>query len=260
MKNKKKSTKVLYLLMILSAVVFVVSSIMLLVGITKAQKEQAVFDEMIQDVKKLEQNENTIDSNQLIAQHYSKLKLQNNDFAGWIKIEGTQLDYPVMHTPTNAEYYLRRSFDKSYSISGTPFMDANCSFDSNAVMIYGHYMKNGTMFATLHNYKDKAFFDEHSTILLDTITERRTYKIVSAFYTEVKAVDDNESFKYYKYIGDLSVEDFEYYIKNVKDCSLYDTGVNIENDDKLLTLSTCSYHHEYGRFVVVAKLVNVEKF
>lgn len=255
--KKKVSNYIFYILMFIFASVFVFSAFMLFSNISKGKKEQAVFDEMSQAVHQLEENTTTEDDSNLLAEHYSSLKEQNEDFIGWVKIEGTALDYPVMHTPRNPEYYLRRSFDKSYAISGTPFMDAECTLDDNAVMIYGHHMKNGTMFAPLHNFKDKAFWEDHKNIYLDTVDERRTYEIVSAFYTEV---DDNQAFPYYSYIGNLSAEDFEYYCDNVMRLSLYDTGAVITAEDKLITLSTCSYHHEYGRLVVVARLTDTEPF
>ena len=260
-KTKKHSSKpILYILLIVSAIAFVISGFMLFSTIIKGKKEQAVFDQLSPAVNQIEYTEESGSESNPLAEYYFGLKEKNSDFIGWIKIDGTQLDYPVMHTPENPEYYLRRTFDKSYSLSGTPFMDAVCTLDDNAVMVYGHHMNNGTMFAALHNYKDESFWKSHKTIVFDTVEERRTYEIVSAFYTEVKEVNDTASFKYYKYIGNLSAEDFDYYCRNIKAASIYDTGVEIAADDKLITLSTCSDHHEYGRLVVVARLKDTQKF
>lgn len=263
MSNRTKKSSVnpiLYILLIISAIAFVVSGFMLFSTISKGKKEQAVFEQLSPTVNQVESVVENDNKTNPLKDHYINLKKQNDDFIGWIKIDGTLLDYPVMHTPENPEYYLRRTFDKSYSVSGTPFMEAICTLDDNAIMIYGHHMNNGTMFATLHNYKDKTFWENHKTISFDTLEEMRTYEIVSVFYTEVKEVNDTESFKYYQYIGNLPDEKFEEYCKNIKAVSLYDTDINLTAEDKLITLSTCSYHHEYGRFVVVARLKDTQKF
>lgn len=85
------------------------------------------------------------------------MKEQNPDFFGWISIEGTELNYPVMHTPKDEEYYLRRDFNGEDSQSGVPFLSASCYEGCGNYLIYGHNMKNGSMFATLLAYADRDF-------------------------------------------------------------------------------------------------------
>ena len=98
----------------------------------------------------------------------SELISMNSECFGWINISGTNINYPVMHTPSNLQKYLNRNFYGEYSYSGTPFLDARCSADSTNLIIYGHHMNNGTMFADLCNYTDYSYFTEHPTVVLET--------------------------------------------------------------------------------------------
>ena len=184
---------------------------------------------------------------------YGALKEENSDFFGWIKIEGTKVDYPVMYTPQEPEYYLSRAFDKSDSISGVPFLDGNYTKGGNHYLIYGHNMKNGTMFHTLLNYKDAEFWKEHSTITFDTLQEGGTYTVIGAFYSRVYYQDETDVFRFYSYPDLSDPEVFQEYVDHVATASVYDTGETAAYGDTLLTLVTCSYHTENGRFVVVAR-------
>lgn len=184
---------------------------------------------------------------------YTALKEENSDLFGWVKIERTKLDYPVMYTPQEPEYYLRRAFDKSDSISGTPFLDGSCAEDGNHYMVYGHNMKNGTMFHTMLDYAEPEFWKNHPTIAFDTVQENGTYTIIGAFYSKVYYQDETDVFRFYAYTDLSAPELFQEYVDNVEAVSLYDTGETAEYGDTLLTLVTCSYHTENGRFVVVAR-------
>ena len=187
------------------------------------------------------------------AQEYNALKEKNPDFWGWIKINDTTLSYPVMHTPEEPEYYLRRDFEGVYSLRGVPFLDARCYDGCGNYIIYGHYMKDGTMFGSLQAYAKPAYCEAHPTITLNTATGCADYTVMAAFYSQVYSQEDSKVFRYYQY-ADLSNEaDFAAYVEQVQKASLYDTGVNAQYGEQLLTLSTCSYHTDEGRFVVVAK-------
>lgn len=135
--------------------------------------------------------------------HYAALKEENDDFFGWVKIEGTKVDYPVMYTPQEPEYYLRRAFDKSDSISGVPFLDGNYVEGGNHYLVYGHNMKNGTMFHALLDYAKPEFWKEHPTIAFDTLQEDGAYKVIGAFYSRVYYQDETGVFRFYSY-PDLS--------------------------------------------------------
>ena len=182
---------------------------------------------------------------------YGELFQKNNDFMGWISIEGTQVNYPVMQTPHHPDYYLKKNFDKEYSDYGVPYIEEACAVGiSNNIVIYGHHMNDGSMFADLVNYYDQDYRDEHPMIQFDTISEFGTYEVVAAF----KFDTNNETFRYNEYVT-MDEEDFEEFMTEVHKRQAYDSGVDVEYGDELLTLSTCEYTYKNGRFVVVAKKV-----
>jgi len=192
---------------------------------------------------------------------YVDLYNQNNDIIGWLKIEGTNINYPVMQTQNDPEFYLRRGFDKEYSLSGTPFMDASSDIFLPTCnwTIYGHHMKDGTMFRDVTLYAEYDFYEKHKIIEFDTIykeTGQARYEVMAAFYAEIKDVDEG-GFKYYQYAGITTESSFNEYVAGVKSKSVYDTGVDAEYGDQLITLSTCNYHvgDGRGRFAVVAKRI-----
>lgn len=182
---------------------------------------------------------------------YEALSLENPDFSGWLSIEGTPIDYPVMYTPQEPEYYLRRAFDRSDAVSGSLFIGADCGPDTPHVMIYGHNMKDGSMFGSLLQYAQADHAAAHPVIRFDTLDRNGEYRVLSAFYSHAH-VPGEEGFRYYQYADLSRREDFEEYVQKAKGSALYDTGAQAEYGDRLLTLSTCSYHRENGTFVVVA--------
>lgn len=180
---------------------------------------------------------------------------QNEDIVGWLQIKDTKINYPIMQTKKVPEYYLRRNFQKEQSVAGTPFMDASSDIDLPTLnwTIYGHNMKNGTMFHDLLKYEDKDFYEAHKTFTFDTINGTGTYEVVAVYYTRIYTTE-YEGFKYYHYNGITSQSSLREFIAGSKALSLHDTGVTVENE-QVLTLSTCAYHVEDGRFVVVAKKI-----
>lgn len=188
-----------------------------------------------------------------ILSQYQKLAAQNTELAGWIKIGGTKIDYPVMLPAADPNYYLNHAFDGSASYSGVPFMGQGSTGSSDNIIIYGHHMRNGTMFSDLMKYKEKAFWRKHPVIHFDTLYEERNYEVIGAFYSKVYYADETGVFRYYSYGGNLGRAGFEEYISSVKQSALYDTGITAVYGDQIITLSTCSYHTENGRFVVVAR-------
>ena len=190
---------------------------------------------------------------------YAPYYEQNPDMIGWLSIEGTVIDYPVVRTPGDNEKYLRLGFDGAYATGGTLFLDERCDPGVEKVtanqMIYGHDMHDGTMFGDLHLYAGEDYGKEHSLIRFDTLHEVGEYQLLAAFYTQVYYTTDT-CFKYYQFFDAENEAEFNSYVENVKALAEYDTGVSAEYGDTLLTLSTCSDHVENGRFVVVAKKVN----
>ena len=188
-----------------------------------------------------------------ILPKYETVYHMNEDMFGWLSIDGTTFNYPVMHTPEDEEYYLRRGFDHGSSRSGVPFLDADCETGCGNYLIYGHNMNNGTMFAQLLSYQDQAYWKVHPVINFDTLYEEGEYEVISAFYSRVFNKDETNVFRYYDYHDLTDPEVFQEYVEQVQSLSIYDTGIDAEYGDELITLITCSYGGKNERFVVVAR-------
>ena len=175
------------------------------------------------------------------------------DTVAWITIPGTNIDYPVMQTVNEPNFYLKHGFDKAYTDYGCPYVQENCALGiSDNCVLYGHHMKNGAMFSDLCKYASEDFYREHKTIRFDTLSGFGEYEIIAVFKT---AAYSEQGFKYYHFTRADSAGDFNAYVSKCKELSFYDTGVSAEYGDKLITLSTCEYSRQNGRMVVVAKQV-----
>ena len=179
----------------------------------------------------------------------------SSDLIGWVKIDDTNIDYPVMQTSDN-EYYLTHNLNQENDRNGSIFMDKDCDVlkPSTNYIIYGHHMKSGNMFGKLDLYQDESYCKEHPYIQFDTIYEKGTYEVMYVFRSRVYR-EEEIVFKYYQFIDANSEQEFDSYMSEMASMSLYDTGVTAEYGDQLLTLSTCDYQEKNGRFVVVAKKV-----
>lgn len=182
------------------------------------------------------------------------LAAQNPDLAGWLSIEGTVIDYPVMFTPEDEEYYLERDFDGKHDRNGSLFIQKDCDpfTPGTNIIIHGHHMKSGRMFGDLDKYKKKSYWREHPVIRYDTLYERGEYEIIAVFLSKVYNRSD-DVFKYYQFFQADTQAEFDAYVSNIKRLALYDTGVDAKFGDTFVTLSTCAYHTENGRLVVVAR-------
>ncbi|MCR5213084.1 MAG: class B sortase [Eubacterium sp.] len=190
-----------------------------------------------------------------VLKKYSQIYKSNKDFIGWLNIHDTKIDYPVMYTPEDEQLYLRKNFSKEYSTAGTLFLAANSDpvEPSDNIIIYGHNMKAGTMFHTLLEYEDEEFYKAHKNIYFDTIYEKNTYEVIAAFRTVI--TDEDDSFKYYDFFEAANEEEFNAYVARAKELTPYNIDATASYGDKLLTLSTCAYHADSGRYVVVARRV-----
>ncbi len=198
----------------------------------------------------------TIDPSLAAFEKYAAVYEQNSDFVGWISIEGTNINYPIMQTVDSPNYYLKRGFEKQYSNYGVPYVQENCALGiSDNIVIYGHHMNNGSMFADLCKYESEDFYREHPTVRFDTLSSLGEYEVVAAFKTVAYS---EKGFKYYHFVDAASEDDFNAFVSQCKALALYDTGVSAEYGDKLLTLSTCEYSRTNGRMVVLAKLTTPE--
>lgn len=175
----------------------------------------------------------------------SQLISMNSDCVGWISIAGTNINYPVMHTPGNPQKYLNRNFYGEYSQSGVPFLDARCTLNSTNLIIYGHHMNNGSMFADLCNYTNKTYRNAHPTVVLETKYGTSTYTI----FAVMKVKSDDE---WYRFTTALSEKRYNSMIGYAKEKSLYDTGITPVYGQQILTLSTCYGYNQDDRILVLA--------
>lgn len=215
----------------------------------RGEREQAAFEQLAEEAKAFSEAHKEELDNQ--GTPYAFLKKENPDFAAWLTLEDTEIDYPVMYTPEDPEYYLYRAFDGSGAFSGTLFI-GNGSLDSDLFIIYGHNMKNGTMFGSLDLYREEAYYQEHSIIALTTPEEEKKYKIFAAVDTRVLAADE-EGFRYYQQNGTLDEKGFQRLLQWLEEEKIYDTGTFPMYGEQILILSTCSDYKEQGRFLVVGK-------
>lgn len=187
----------------------------------------------------------------------AELKKQNNDIVAWLEIPDTKINYPVLQGQDN-EYYMRHTYNKEYSNDGSIFLDKDYDWNipSSNLLIYGHNNKNGNMFQDLLKYENKNYYEEHPTIRFITVDEEYQYEIISVFKSRVYYKNEKNVFRYYYFINAENEEEYNNYVKESKKASLYDTGKKAEYGEQLLTLSTCEYSQEDGRFVIVAKKCN----
>lgn len=220
-------------------IIFAVVLCYLIYNFNIDSQDQKQFDDMAQTVTLEEDNEIDNGVESLIA--------ENPDCIGWLRISGTKIDYPVMQKKDNPNYYLRRDFNKQYSYLGTPFMDSRCdvNYDKNLI-IYGHNMRDGKMFADLLKYKDSGYCREHNTINFITPIGVQNYEVIAVS----KVKNDDE---WYGYTCQTDKEAFDNLISHIKDKSLYFTQNEIQYGDYFLTLSTCEYSQTNGRLIVIAK-------
>ena len=189
-----------------------------------------------------------------VLYQYAPIYELNNDLIGWIRVDGTNINYPVVQTPDSKNYYLKRNFDGAYSIHGTIYAQEECDVfaPSDNVTLYGHRMNDGTMFAGLLSYKKQAFWEQNRYISFDTLQEQHTYEI---FAVVVIREIDGHPFQYHRFVDAKNQAEFDEFISNCKKYDLYDTGITPQYGDKILTLSTCERYVANGRVAVFARLV-----
>lgn len=259
-KHKKKKKAPLGLgrkiMLIICLIIFFGSASVLLDYYINGAREQNAL-EGLGDMKNAAQDLET-DKGTVIGE-YAELYKANNDIVGWITVDDTKIDYPVMQTQHDPEYYLYRSFDGENASSGTPFMDtaSDIFLPTSNFLIYGHNMKNGTMFHDLLKYESADFYKKHKTFKFDTIYKggQGEYQVIAAAYTKIYPKDSTK-FKYYQYPAINNKTEFDEYVRGIKALSIYDTGVSAKYGDQLVTLSTCAYHTDEGRFFVVGKRID----
>lgn len=255
-----KKFKIILLLLI---VILAVSSFFIIKEFVENKKETEIYEDLqeivieenpdlnttTEDIKKEKSEEES--SNKYNLENIAKI---NSDVIGWIKIENSNINYPVMQ---NGDYYLHRNIYKNYSSHGTPYLAEYCNVQySDNLIIYGHHMNDNSMFAQLDNYKKHSFYENHKYITFYSYyngkTIEKTYEVAIAFKTVVYS---DKGFKYYNYTNFSDVQELNDFIENCRKLEFYNTGIDINYGDKLITLSTCEYSQKNGRIVVVAKQI-----
>lgn len=184
---------------------------------------------------------------------YQSLQQQNPHMAGWIHIENTVIDYPVCHTPNQPDYYLHRDFEGRKSSYGTPYLDASCRLDEprTSLLIYGHHMKNGSMFAALQNYTDPVWCRQHPYIQFDTADSAGSYEVAAVALLDHAGTTT----PWQQLLFPDSEEAFEHAWKTFQSACFYDMGIELNPDDELLALVTCEYTQQDGRLMVIARRI-----
>lgn len=194
----------------------------------------------------------------IVQAKFKDIYLKNHDFIGWLEAKNTKIDYPVVYTPDNIQYYIRKNFDKDYSIAGTLLVgegtDLSVNNLSENTIIYGHNMNDNSMFGGLFDYEDEDYYKRHRYIEFDSLERNGKYEVIATFKTTVNMTPGYEGFDVYTGVN-MDKKQFDEYVKTCLEKTPYKTVDSVDYSEKLLTLSTCSYHNSYGRYVVIARLV-----
>ncbi|KOY81761.1 class B sortase [Lysinibacillus macroides] len=243
---------------------FTVLLVYSLVALTKNYLQDYAENQQIKKLAEIRYKENTNDERTTapvstkiqkpsMLPEFQELYKQNSDIIGWLKIDGTRIDYPIMQNQQNAQYYLNHGFDREKNKNGLPFLDEHSRIEESAILlIHGHHMKSGSMFADLEKYKNESYYKEHTTFQFSSLYEQEEYEIIAVILSQVYNQAD-DVFKYYRIEQIATPEAFDSYIQNIKQLALYDTKVTAQYGDKLIVLSTCEYSTENGRLAVVAR-------
>ena len=250
-KRAKKSNMAKKIVISILVIIFLACLSYLVIHFYFSNQEQKVNEDIQKEMDNIPIGE--------LSSKYQKiqeLQKQNADIKGWIKIENTHINYPLLQTDNN-DFYLTHNYKKEKSVSGSIFIHPNSDLkDKNSnVIIYGHQMDNGTMFGDLHKYKEQSFYEEHSKITITTEDTEADYEIVCVFKSRVFYQDEKDVFRYYQCYDFNIEEEYNEYINNCKAIQLYDTKQTAKYGEQLITLITCEYSQENGRIVVVAKKV-----
>lgn len=253
MKSEKKARIIRWLFLITVIICLIQIAGSYYISLRHKKQQEKLSDSLKVENEKQESGDLENAGDGLMLPKFRELYEQNSDLAAWLSIEGTGIDYPVVQNEDD-EYYLYHDFYGEDDKYGCLFVKGCAEVDAPGtnIIIYGHSMKDGAMFGRLDDYESYEFCKEHSLIRFDTLYEERTYEVMAVFLSRVYG-EDEDVFKYYRFYQADTEEEFEDFYENVKGLSLYDTGVTAQFGDTFITLSTCAYHAENGRFVVVAK-------
>ena len=255
---KKENNKIKVIITLISFIIFICCILYLIYSQYSKNKDKENIKE-IQEYKNVSTEE--ISNEEIPIKTDMMVKVEelqkiNTDVKGWIKIENTIIDYPILQGTDNS-YYLTHNYKKEENKYGSIFVKDKCNFNdvNSNLIIYGHNMKDDEMFNSLLKYENKKFYDEHKIINITTESEERKYEIVAVMKSRVFYKDEKNVFRYYNYLNFENENKYAEYINNVKKEQLYETGINANYGEQLITLITCEYSQENGRMVVVAKKI-----
>lgn len=253
-KGKHTTRNIRRYVQIICIIVFIISITVIIYSVITLNNEKQEYNEVLDNVE-IDKSQITEEKTERMLQ-VEALKAENNEIIGWIEIEGTNINYPVLQGKDN-EYYMTHTYQKEHSKNGSIFLDKNYDWNlpSSNLLIYGHNNRNGTMFEDLIKYKEEEFYKEHPIIRFTTASEDCEYEIIAVFLSRVYYKDEKNVFRYYYFINAENEQEYNEYVQNCKKASLYDTGKTAEYGEQLLTLSTCEYSQTDGRLAVVAKKI-----
>ena len=254
MSKQIKKNNLKELVVIVVTIILICSISYIVISKYIEHKKQKVQQEVLEKIK-INQEDITSETTERMLQ-LEELQKENSDIVGWLEIEETSINYPVLQTDNN-DYYLTHTYKKEYSINGSIFLDKDYDFSvpSSNLLIYGHNNKNGKMFEELIKYESEEYYEEHPNIRFTTAEEDSNFEIIAVFKSRVYYKNETNVFRYYYFINAENEEEYNYYVKQCKKASLYNIEKSAEYGEQLLTLSTCDYSTANGRFVVVAKKI-----
>lgn len=186
-----------------------------------------------------------------------KLQEDNAEIIGWLQIDNSKINYPVLQGNDNS-FYMTHDYQKTYSKNGSLFLDKdyNWNLPSTNLLIYGHNNRGSDeMFADLMNYKSEEYYKSHSKIRFTTNQEDAEYEIIAVFLSRVYYKNEKDVFRYYYFINAENEQEYNDYINGCKEASLYNIEATAKYGDQLITLSTCEFSQEDGRLAVVARKI-----
>lgn len=246
--NKVKTRRIFLIILV---IIFIFSITTVIFRLSNSYKNKKENDNLKNTITNIQT------SNTERIEKVKELKEENQDIIGWLEIENTNISYPVLQGEDNS-FYMTHNYKKEYSKDGSLFLDKDYDWKlpSTNLLIYGHNnIGSNEMFASLMNYKEESYYNDHKIIRFTTNTEDAEYEIISVFLSRVYYKSEKDVFRYYYFINANNEEEFNKYIENSKKASLYNIEATSTYGDQLITLSTCSYHTEDGRLAIVARKI-----
>lgn len=255
-KRVKKNKKIKIIMAIIFSICFICAISYLIIHFINANKNKGLYDDLQQNIIPDETTNELVQVNSDFVDKVKELQQENADVKGWVRIDDTNINYPLLQTDNN-DYYLTHNYKKEYSMYGSIFINSNCDIknENGNIIIYGHNMKDNQMFRDLLKYQDKSFYEQHPIIKIATEESEEQYEIIYTFKSRIFYQDEKNVFRFYRYYNFEDEREYNEYINNCRKIQLYDTEKTATYGEQLITLITCEYSQENGRMVVVGKKI-----